>query len=83
MNCTYFKHKEFKRFYKFVGEKQVLIMNLNKTNFEIVYLLVEECNCHINNVKSKNLLVTITKEEFDIVMNSAILRMIEISILLQ
>jgi hypothetical protein len=76
MNCTYRKHGHYPIYYKIIDNKILCSIYSNRTVIRITdnddFLAL-----------ANNTVVTdeITKEEFDIVMNDAILKMIEISII--
>ncbi len=78
MNCEYYKCDLLHIYYKIIDDKQILTIRNYKYDFR--YILSDDARTIVL-TKIDPCLNKITKEEFDIVINDAILKMIEISIL--
>jgi len=78
MNCEYFKCDLLHIYYKIIDDKQMLTIRNYKQDFRYTFSDNERA---IVLTKVDYSLTKITKAEFDIIMNDAILKMIEISII--
>ena len=81
MNCTYRKHRIYNKYYKIVDGETLMTIDFVSPNRSTRIYLENRVQVLLFLATDETLTREITKEEFDIVLNDAILKMIEISII--